>query len=96
MAQDYCETAIGTLPRHKFTHYVIGNQAYNELPEWTDLFNFVQYLLEVYVDDFISFVILTSQEQLRHVSTGTMMEIHDVFLADDNDSNNPISEKKLK
>jgi hypothetical protein len=55
-----------------------------------------QYLLEVYVDDFVSLVIPTSREQLLHVSTGTMMGIHDVFPAEDNGSNDPISEKKLK
>jgi hypothetical protein len=32
VAQDYCETKVGTPPPHKFTHYVVGNQAYNELP----------------------------------------------------------------
>jgi hypothetical protein len=37
VAQDYCKMATGTLPPHKFTHNVIGNQAYNELPEWDDL-----------------------------------------------------------
>ncbi len=33
MAQDYCETKMGSLPPHKFTHYVIGNKAYEDLPE---------------------------------------------------------------
>ncbi len=83
-------------PLHKFTHYVLGYQAYNELTELDDLFKFLQYLLEVYVDDFVSLVIPTSQEQLRHVSTGTMMGIHNVFPADDNNANDPISEEKLK
>jgi hypothetical protein len=90
------KTKVGTLPPHKFTRYVVGNQAYNELPEQYDLFKFFRYLLEVYVDDFVSLVIPTSQEQLRHVSTGTMMGIHDVFPADNNNSNDPISERKLK
>jgi hypothetical protein len=75
---------------------VVGNQVYNELPEQDDLSNFFRYLLEVYVDDFVSLVIPTSQEQLWHVSTGTMMGIHDVFPADDNNSYDHISEKKLK
>ncbi len=33
VAQDYFKTKVGTLPPHKFTHYVVSNQAYNELPE---------------------------------------------------------------
>ena len=36
VAQDYCETKLGTLPDHKFTNYVIGNKAYDELPEKDD------------------------------------------------------------
>ncbi len=60
VTQDYCKMNDGTLPQHKFTHNVVGNLAYNELPEQDDLFKFFQYLLEVYVDDFISLVIPTS------------------------------------
>jgi hypothetical protein len=96
VAQDYCETELGTLPPHKFTHYVTGNHAYEELPETDPTGRPFRYLLEVYVDDFVSLVIPTSRDQLRHVSTGTMTGIHDVFPADDNDSNDPISVKKLK
>jgi len=53
------------------------------------------YALEVYVDDFMSSVIPTSQKQLEHVATAIMTGIHDVFPADIVDSNDPISEKKL-
>jgi hypothetical protein len=96
VAQDYCEAKIGTLPPHKFTNYVTGNQAYDKLPERDDSGNSFRYLLEVYVYNFVSLVILTSHEQLCHVSTGTMAGIHDVFPANDVDSNDPILEKKLK
>jgi hypothetical protein len=96
VVQDYCETELGTLPPHKFTHNVIGNHAYEELPETDPTGQPFRYLLKVYVDDFVSLVIPTSWDQLRHVSTGTMTGIHDVFPADNNNSNDPISEKKLK
>ena len=96
VAHDYCETAIGSLPPHKFTNYVTGNSEYDALPERDVNRNTFRYLLEVYVDDFVSLVIPYSREQLRHVSTGTMTGIHDVFPDDDNDGNDPISEKKLK
>ncbi len=33
VAHDYCETKFGTLPSHKFTNYMTGNQAYDDLPE---------------------------------------------------------------
>ena len=94
--QDYCETKMGALTPHKFTNYLIGNQAYEDLPERDELDNSFRYLFKVYVDDFVSLVIPSSREQLRHVSTGTMTEIHDVFPADEIDSNDPISNKKLK
>ncbi len=96
VAQDYCEAEIGTLPPHKFTNYITGNQAYDKLPERDDSRNNFRYFLEIYVNDFVSLVIPTSRKQLWHVSTDTMAGIHNVFLANDDDSNNPISEKKLK
>ncbi len=73
-----------------------GNQAYDKLPERNDSRNNFQYLLEVYVNNFVSLVVPTSREQLRHVSPGTMAGIHNVSPANDVDSNNPILEKKLK
>ena len=72
MAQDYCETAIRSIPPHKFTNYVIGNSAYEALPEQDGNNNTFRYLLEVYVDDYVALVIPTSREQLRHVSDSTM------------------------
>jgi hypothetical protein len=38
----------------------------------------------------------TSQEQLRHISNAVMHAIHDVFPADSDDENDPISLKKLR
>ncbi len=43
----------------------------------------------------MSIVIPTSREQLDHVATAVMMGIHDVFHANINNGNDPISEKKL-
>jgi len=60
-----------------------------------DANNVFRYALEVYVDDFISIVILASQEQLRHVANAIMEGIHDIFPPDDDDANDPLSEKKL-
>jgi hypothetical protein len=55
-----------------------------------------KYLLEVYVDDFMSLVIPTSEGQLRHVANAVMMGIHDVFPEDSEEEADPISLKKLK
>jgi hypothetical protein len=53
-------------------------------------------MVEVYVDDFMNLVIPVSWEQLQHVAAAIVMGIHDVFPPDANDSNDPISEKKLR
>jgi len=53
-------------------------------------------LLEVYVDDFMSMVIPTSEGQLRHVAYAVLRGIHDVFPEDSEEDNDPISLKKLK
>ena len=44
----------------------------------------------------MSLVIPISREQLWHVATAVMTGIHDVFPPDNDDSNNLISEKKLR
>ncbi len=54
------------------------------------------YMVEVYVDNFMSIVISVSQEQLRHVTNAIMHGMHDLFPPDAEDSNDPILEKKLK
>ena len=48
------------------------------------------------MDDFVSLVIPEPCEHLRHVSTGTMTRIHNVFSADEINDNDPIFKKKLK
>jgi hypothetical protein len=47
------------------------------------------------VDDFMSIVIPTSRDHLDHVATAVMTGIHDVFPANINDGDDPISKKKL-
>ncbi len=93
-ASDYIEIEIGTKPRHKFEHYVTGSAEYAALPAAADAAS-LRYLLEVYVDDFISLVIPMSQEQLRHVANAILEGIYNVFPPDDDDNNDPISREKL-
>jgi hypothetical protein len=94
---NYCNTPVGSLPQHKFTWHVTGDKDFQALPVTspTATSNSFLYPLEVYVDNFMSIVIPTSQEQLTHVATAVMSGIHDVFPADMVNSNNPILEKKL-
>jgi hypothetical protein len=91
----YINTEVGSLPTHKFEKYVVGDVDYATLPECAANKSRFLYMVEVYVDDFMSLVILVSQEQLQHVATAVMTGIHDVFPGDAVDSKDSISEKKL-
>ena len=73
-----------------------GSAEYNSLPRTVSDNSSLRYLVEVFVDDFMSLAIATSQEQLKHVGTGTMMGIHDVFPPCDTPNQDPISEKKME
>jgi hypothetical protein len=91
----YIDMPVGSLPPHKFEKYIVGNVDYNTLPNTSTPLKGFLYMVEVYVDDFMNLVIPVSQEQLRHVATAVMTGIHDVFPPDADDSNDPISKKKL-
>jgi len=95
VSTEYIKMEVGSLPTHKFEKYAAGNNDYATLPDSTATKTGFLYMVEVYIDDFMSLVIPVSQEQLRHVATAVMTGIHDVFPADDVNSNNSISEKKL-
>jgi hypothetical protein len=81
-ATAYIETGIGTRPCHKFEQYATGSLDYNKLPAIARGDSILRYLLEVYINGFISIVIPTSQAQLRHVANAILEGIHDVFPPD--------------
>ncbi len=93
---EYIETKISLLPSHKFKHYAVDSPNYTDLPEIAIESKGFGYMVEVYVNNFMSLVIPVSWEQLRHVANAIMHGIHDVFPPDEDDSNEPISEKKLQ
>ncbi len=96
VVEQYIEAPVGFRSPHKFESWVEGDEAYEALPECGPLDDPFKYKVEVYVDDFMNMVIPTTRQQLRHVSGGVMHGIHDVFPADANDENDPISLKKLR
>jgi hypothetical protein len=55
----------------------------------------MKYLIEVYVDNFMALVILTSIKEVTHVGQAVMHGIHDVFSEHNNDANNTIAKNKL-
>ena len=94
VAAQYIETQVGSLTSHKFeamTTATAGDRT-GLAPSGSAL----RYVLEVYVDDFMSLVIPTAENQLRHVANAVMKGIHDVFPEDEDEENDPISLKKLR
>jgi hypothetical protein len=96
IATEYIETTISSLPHHKFEHYVVDAPEHADLPEMAIDSKGFGDMVKVYVNNFMSLVISVSREQLRHVANAIMHGIHDVFPPDEDNSNNPILEKKLK
>jgi hypothetical protein len=97
IAIDYGNTQIGSLQEHKFTHYTRGDKEASRLPPMSESATQpLRYGLEVYANDFMSIVIPTSKAQLDHIVMAIMTGIHDVFPSNIVNSDNPISEKKLK
>jgi hypothetical protein len=58
------DMSVGTLPQHKFEKYVIGDANEDALPETSICNTGFVYMVEVYVDDFMSLVIPVSRDQL--------------------------------
>jgi len=95
VAEQYMETPVGSLPRHKFADLALAGADVSTLPPQSDNDDGFHYFLDVYVDDFIALAVATTQKQLEHVATATMQGIHDVFPSNSIDSNDPISLKKI-
>ncbi len=60
IATTYCKTKTGTLPSHKFDDLVSMDDAVGELPDTHITNKHMQYLIEVYVENFMAIVIPTT------------------------------------
>ncbi len=87
---------MGALQPHKFDKYVGGDPEFDALPASSLTTKGFLYTVKVYVDDFMSLIIPILREQLQHIAMAVMTGIHDVFPPDADNSNDPISEKKLR
>jgi hypothetical protein len=96
VATQYTERPVGSLPKHKFSHFAMQNEEVKKLPQSLESYEGFKYFEEVYVDDFLALAFGVSQEQLQHVADAVLHGIHDIFPADAVDENDPISLKKLK
>jgi len=94
VAVDYIETKVGALPTHKFSHWAGADKA--PVSALTGHGGRLCYLVEVYVDNFITCIILTTKQQVEHVAQGILHGIHDVFPPSEDNSTDPILNKKLR
>ena len=95
VAQTYTNAKLDTLPNHKFLPLTQQNSTFHALPAETDATTF-NYIIEVFMDDFIGAVIPVAQSQLNHVANSIMHGIHDVFPPEPTPETDPISVKKLE
>ena len=95
VAIEYIKTPVGLLPTHKFIGFAATGNDFEDLPEQCAGGHF-PYVVEAYVDDYMTIAICTLQEQLEHVATGVMMGVHDVFPKDEVDGEDLLSLKKMK
>ncbi len=95
VGEDYINTPVNLLVSHKFESYTITDQG-GMIAPWGLAEKQFRFLLEVYVDDFMSLVIPTAETQLCHVANAVMYGIHNVFPDKDDEGEDPISLKKLK
>ena len=79
VSTEYINMEVGSLPTHKFEKYAADYDDYATLPDSTATKTGFLYMVEVYIDNFMSLVIPVSQEQLWHVATAVMTGIHGVF-----------------
>ena len=78
-AEQYIETPVGSLAPHKFVELMEVNPYFVELPK-KDISNEpFNYMLEVYMDDYIALDIPRIQYQLHHVVNSIMTGTHYMF-----------------
>ena len=80
---------------HKFVKLTEVNPDFAELPKSDVLDDPFNYMLEVYIDDYISFAIPRIRDQLHHVANAVMIGTHDVFPPDKDDGEYLIYLKRI-
>lgn len=97
VGQSYAQTPLGSLPDHKFIEYTQTSDEYKALPDIAPLAHHpLQFMLDVYVDNFLSVVIPRCKKDLDHIANAVMHGMHSVFPPDSDDDEDAIALKKLK
>ena len=78
VAKDYAKAPICKLPEHSLEGGTFPEEKELKLLEEEHLKE-LRYLIEVYMDDFITAAQAQSAEQLQHLSRAVLHAIHDVF-----------------
>ena len=99
VVEQYIENPVVSLAKHKFVELTEVNSDITELKDADTLkesskesFN---YMLELYMDDYIVLAIPKSQDQLHHDANPIMTGIHDVLPPDKDNKEYAISLKKV-
>ena len=79
VAEQYTKTPVRSLARHNFVKLTEINSDFVELPNKDTLNEPFNYILDVYVDDYIVLDIPRIQVRLHHVANAIMIGIYDVF-----------------
>ena len=79
VAEQYIDTPVGSLAQYKFVKLTEVNSEFAELPNKYTSNEPFNYMLEIYMDDYIELAIPRSQDQLHHVANAIITGIHDVF-----------------
>ena len=95
MAEQYIDTPVISLAEHKFVKLTEVNSEIEELKNKDTSKEPLNYMLEVYMDDYIVLDIQNIQDQLHHVANTIMTGIHDVFPPYKDDNEDDISLKKI-
>jgi hypothetical protein len=96
VATQYMETPLGSLDDNKFLTWIMDSEEVRELPTASETGLSFSYVVEVYMDDYIGLAIPASQDQLQHAANAIVHGIHDVFPANDNNDEDPISVTKIQ
>ena len=94
VAASYANTPLGSIPSHMFLADTTTTPRYLLLPTTPAPESPFDYLIEVYMDDFIGLALAQTRQQLDHLASAIMTGIHDVFPPSPTSADDPISHKK--
>ena len=95
MAESYAQSKFGSLPDHKFLEYTKGSPEYKALPDMSADDCTLNFMIDVYIDDYINLAMTRSNCDLSHISNATMHGMYIIFPANKVNNKDPISEKKM-